>query len=157
MSSSNSLALCLWVLTHRNIRKRGGRGARARSPVYGRSNVTYKYTAVGGARFCSSTVPCVWLCSCRKLCVSRRACTCSFGLNVHGRAGRNTLRENSLRRSAHCRSRDTCVRSHTTLAGANGLRCRDRVQTGVETGVETAVNYVQTVETAREGCFKLKS
>ena len=39
------------------------------------------------------------------------------------------------------------------LAGANGLRCRDRVQTGVETGVETAVNYVETVETAREGFF----
>ena len=39
------------------------------------------------------------------------------------------------------------------LAGANGLRCRDRVQTGVETGVETAVNYVETVETARENPF----
>ena len=39
------------------------------------------------------------------------------------------------------------------LAGANGLRCRDRVQTGVETGVETAVNYIETVETAREGIF----
>ena len=35
-----------------------------------------------------------------------------------------------------------------TLAGAAGLRCRDRVQTGVETGVETAVNYIETVETA---------
>jgi len=151
MSNSNSLALCLWVLTHRNIRKRGGRGATAGSPVNGRSNVTYKYWAVGGARFCSSTVPCAGLCSCRKLIVFRRACTCSFGLNVHGRTGRNNLRDNRLRRSARCRSRDTCVRSHTMLAGANGLRCRDRVQTGVETGVETAVNYVETVETAREG------
>ena len=38
-------------------------------------------------------------------------------------------------------------------ASATGLKCRDRVQTGVETGVETAVNYVETVETAQEGFF----
>ena len=39
------------------------------------------------------------------------------------------------------------------LAGANALRCRDQVQTGVETGVETAVNHVETVATAREDLF----
>ena len=44
--------------------------------------------------------------------------------------------------------RYTCIHSHIILAGTNGLKCRDRVQTGVETGIETVVDHVETIETA---------
>ena len=64
--------------------------------------------------------------------------------------------------------RKTCAEAHAAAHATRaadrircwpvwGLRCRDRVQTGVETGVETTVNCVETVETAREGFFKFKS
>ena len=91
----------------------------------------YQSRAVSDARFCSSTVPCVSLCWCRKL-LSR------------GELARDT----SGPRARHVATRDTCIHSHTMLAGANGLKCRDRVQTGVETGVEIIVNHEETVETA---------